>query len=94
MNILNGYILVEKLPKKEAEGFEVVETQDDFIYKGKVIEISRPMVNYTTATIDIQNDIKIGDIVIFAKYSPDTHEIDFEGRKVKFVKATDVLAVE
>lgn len=83
MNILNGYLLVEKLPKKEAEGFEVVETQDDFVYKGKVINKSK----------DIES-INIDDIILFAKYSPDTHEIDFEGRKVKFVKATDVLAVE
>lgn len=83
MNILNGYLLVDKLPKKEAEGFEVVETQDNFVYKGKVINKSK----------DIEN-IDIGSIVLFAKYSPDTHEIDFEGRKVKFVKATDVLAVE
>ncbi len=81
MNILNGYLLVDKLPKKEAEGFEIVETQDDFVYKGKVI--ASDAIN-----------IKVNDVVIFAKYSPDTHEIDFEGRKVKFVKATDVLAVE
>jgi len=83
MNILNGYLLVDKLPKKEAEGFEVVETQDDFVYKGKVINKSK----------DIEN-IDIDSIVLFAKYSPDTHEIDLDGRKVKFVKATDVLAVE
>ena len=85
MNILNGYLLVDKLPKKEAEGFEVVETQDDFVYKGKVIAVS-PGITF--------HAFKVDDIITFAKYSPDTHEIDFEGRKVKFVKATDVLAVE
>lgn len=85
MNILNGYLLVDKLPKKESEGFEVVDTQDDFVYKGKVIAGASDITFY---------GFKVGDVITFAKYSPDTHEIDFEGRKVKFVKATDVLAVE
>ena len=85
MNILNGYLLVEKLPKKESEGFEVVETQDDFVYKGRVINCAEDIAWHV---------FKIGDVITFAKYSPDTHEIDLDGRKVKFVKASDVLAVE
>lgn len=93
MNILNGYLLVDKIPKEKSEGFETVETQDDFVYRGKVIAVAT--TNFVTATSSYKIDeIKVGDIVLFAKYSPDTHEIDFEGRKVKFVKATDVLAVE
>ena len=83
MNILNDYLLVEKLPKKEVEGFEVVETQDDFVYKGKVINKHYAIIG-----------IEIDDVITFAKYSPDTHEIEIDGRKLKFVKATDVLAVE
>lgn len=90
MNIFNGYILVEALPKEKKEGFDIVETQDNFVYKGRVIGVE----NDDNVTETFFNKIKIGDVVLFAKYSPDTHEIDFEGRKVKFVKLTDVLATE
>jgi hypothetical protein len=56
MNILNDYLLVEKLPKKEVEGFEVVETQDDFVYKGKVIMKDPKLIG-----------IGVNDIILFAK---------------------------
>ena len=96
MNILNGYILVEALPKEKKEGFDVVETQDNFVYKGKVVGVSDIKPTNTISSTYIPNDseIKVGDVVLFAKYSPDTHEIDLDGRKVKFVKVTDVLATE
>jgi co-chaperonin GroES (HSP10) len=88
MNISNEYILVEKLEEKKTEGFKTVNVQDEFIYKAKVVGLS------TAPLFMGDRRVEIGDTVIFAKYSPDTHEIEiFEGKKGKFINRKDVLAV-
>lgn len=87
MNISNLYIVVEKLDEEVKDGFKTVEVQDNYVYKGKVFALPEIPVHMTNQRIGI------GDIVLFAKYSPDTHEIDLDGKKVKFVAITDLLAV-
>lgn len=87
MQISNKYIVVEKLEEQVKDGFKTVEVQDNYVYKGKVAQIPELAVFITG------QDIKVGDTVLFAKYSPDTHEIDLDGKKVKFVAINDVLAV-
>lgn len=87
MNISNNYILVEKLEEDVKEGFKTVDVQDDYVYKGKVIQVP-------VAPVYMGNDpLTVGNTVLFAKYSPDTHEIDLDGKKVKFVSTNDILAV-
>lgn len=87
MQISNNYIVVEKLEEEIQEGFKTVEVQDNYVYKGKV-------TNLPEAPVHMGNSlVTLGDIVLFAKYSPDTHEIDLEGKKVKFVATSDLLAV-
>ena len=86
MNISNNYIAVEKLEEPKQEGFQTVEVQDSSIFKGRV--------KFMGDGFYIGNKIvEVGDVVIFAKYSPNTHDIEHEGLKLKFVKAEDVLAV-
>lgn len=87
MTISNRYVVVEKLEEKEVEGFKTVEVLDNFVYKGKI-----SFVPEQPAYID-NKLISVDDIILFAKYSPDTHEIDWEGRKVKFVAISDILAI-
>ncbi len=84
MQISNKYIVVEKIEEPKQEGFKTVEVQDNYVYKGKVKQ-----GGFITNTMTV----KEGDTVLFAKYSPDTHEIDLEGKKVKFVAIDDILAV-
>ncbi len=88
MQVSNNYIVVEKVTEAPKEGeFRVVEVQDDFIYKGKVKLVGE-------APVFMGNKrVLPGDVVLFAKYSPDTHEIEHEGEKLKFVAVADVLAV-
>lgn len=84
MKILGNRILVRKCPVEKKEGFTTVDVQDDFVYKGIIVE----------SCLDaFKVGVKEGDIVLFAKYSPDTHEIDVEGEKMKVVRWDDVLAV-
>jgi len=88
MNISNTRIVVERIEEEDkTEGFEIVNVQDAFIYKAKVVYLPE-------APIFMGNEpVKVGDTILFAKYSPDTHEIELDGKKLKFIKVEDVLAV-
>ncbi len=84
MIIPDSYIVVERLPKDVVtNGFETVEVQDNFVYKGRVADL--PDINVHIG----HKQLELGDVVLFAKYSPDTHEI--EGRK--WVRVVDLLGV-
>lgn len=88
MSINNKYVKVEKFEEETRdEGFQAVQVQDNFVYKGKVIEIPESPVYVDN------HKIEVGDVVLFAKYSPDTHEITEKGKTVKFVRAEDLLEV-
>lgn len=87
MQISNKYVVVEKLEEEVKEGFKSVEVQDNYVYKGKVTQIPETPVYMGN------KPVTVGDIVLFIKYSPDTHEIDLDGKKVKFVAISDLLAV-
>lgn len=87
MYISNSYVVVEKVEEPVAEGFQAVQVQDSSIYKGKVTDVPE-------APIFMGNEhVGIGDIILFAKYSPDTHDVEEGGKKMKFVKTTDILCV-
>lgn len=87
MQISNNYIVVDKVEDEKKDGFQTISVQDSSVYKGKVI-------NLPEAPVCMGNRfVNLGDIVLFAKYSPDTHEIDLEDKKVKFVKISDILCV-
>lgn len=91
MKILGNRILVRKLPEEKKEGFQTVDVQDNFVYKG-VIYILGDFAG-TNDVYDGSPIMKVGDVVLFAKYSPDTHEIDVEGEKMKVINVDDVIAV-
>lgn len=88
MEISATHVLVKKVdePKKEGE-FQAVEIQDSFVYKGRIHRLPGE-------TVYVGNrPISVGDVIVFAKYSPDTVEVELEGEKLKFVKRSDILAV-
>jgi len=86
--ISNNYVLVKKLEEEKKEGFQVVEVQDNFVYKAVIVQIPRSQPVYLG-----DSHLAVGDVVLFAKYSPDTHEIELEGVRHKFVKVSDLLAI-
>lgn len=90
MKISNNYVMVEKVVEEVKEGeFKVVEIQDSFVYKGKVKMKPDSQPIYIGDT-----PVAVGDIVWFAKYSPDTMEVDYEGDKVKLVAVKDLLMID
>lgn len=86
MKILGNRVLVSRLEEQKSEGFQTVEVQDSFVNKGKVEQI---------ASTELPESFvyKVGDIILFAKYSPDTQEVEFEGKKMKVVSVDDILAI-
>lgn len=93
MKILGNRVLVSPLEKEITEGFTTVEVQDSFVYKGKVEKFHG---NLKQIAVSIDGEIviiSIGDTIIFVKYSPDTHEIEYESKKYKSIKVEDILAV-
>ncbi len=87
MKILGNRVLVSKVEEPVGEGFQTVQVQDNFLYKGKVEQLGDLL------QINASNPFDMGSVIIFAKYSPDTHEIEHEGKKYKSVKVEDILAV-
>lgn len=92
MQAINSkYILVKKMKEEKKDGFQTVEVQDSFINKGEVFRLPDQPV-----FVDNQQ-LKVGDLVIFAKYSPDTHEVSLMNgateEKMKMVKIEDVLTI-
>lgn len=88
MKILGNRVLVSKVEEEAKEGFATVEVQDSFVNKGTIEKIG---------TFHSDNDdwlsLSPGDVVLFAKYSPDTQEIEHEGKKKKIIRVEDILAI-
>lgn len=87
MKISNHYVGVERVEVEEKDGFQRVDVLDKFWCEGRVVEIPETPVFMGNARVGI------GDVILFAKYSPDTQEVELEGRKLKFIKIDDILAV-
>jgi len=85
MKILGNRVLVSKIEEPPAEGFETVKVTDSFVYMGKIEQVGE--IKQTSPLY------KQGDTIYFAKYSPDTQDIEHEGKKYKVVRVEDILAV-
>lgn len=86
MKILGNRILVSKIEEEVKEGFQTVDVQDSFVNKGKIEAKSV----YISAALD---GLNVGDVILFAKYSPDTQEVEHDGKKMKIIKVDDILAI-
>ena len=86
MKLSNNYVAVERIEEEKKEGFQTVEVQDSFVYKGRVVAVPE-------APVYLGNEgIGIGATIVFAKYSPDTHVLDVDGKELKFVSTRDIIA--
>ena len=86
MQVSNNYIVVEKHEEPPKEGFQTVDVVDSSLFKGRVTHIPEVPVFMGNERVGV------GDIILFSKYSPDTHEIEIDGKKLKFVATRDILA--
>ena len=99
MKLLGNRLLVSKVDETQKEGFQTVEVQDSFLYKGKIEAIgdgceAYPASSWTGSAIAVINPpFNVGDVVTFAKYSPHTQTLPIDGKDMKIIRTEDVLAV-
>jgi hypothetical protein len=85
MKLSNKYIALEKVIKEHnPDEFGVVELIDDSVYRGRV----KYLPTIPVFLGDYQ--VKLGDIVVFAKYSPNTQDIE----DIKYVALEDLIYSE
>lgn len=92
MKILGNRVLVSRIEEETKEGFTTVNVQDSFVNKGKVEQlgsgISTSAHGYFNNLFGVEDKEDV--IVLFAKYSPDTQEIDVDH---KIINVEDILAI-
>jgi len=83
----SNYVLVKKIEKPKEDGFTTVEVQDDFVYKGEIVQLpSQTMYVDNTVLVD-------GMRVFFGKYAPDSHEVKLDGVEYRCVHIKNILGI-
>ena len=75
--------LEESEEQKTAGGIYIPDTAKEKPQRGKVVAVGTDE--------DLQKVIKVGDRVVFGKYTGD--EIEFDGKKYLVIQRSDVLAI-
>ncbi len=89
---IGGNILVkpQQEEKKTSSGIVLPDTIDkEKPQKGEVIALGTQRLSQTGQKIDFT--VKVGDVVLFKKYSPD--EIEVDGEDYLIMSEDDILAV-
>lgn len=88
---LGEYVLVEPIQEDNltASGIVLPDTGKEKPGSGKVLEIG-PGKIFESGVVQSITDITIGDIVFFAKYSPE--ELELDGKKYLLVKYSSIVA--
>ena len=93
MKILGNRLLVSRVEEEKKEGFQTVEVQDSFIYKGKIEQIGGETGMVWTGSSMQAPMMQVGSVVLFAKYSPHSQDVEHEGQRMKIIRIEDVLAI-
>ncbi len=89
MKIIGNRVLVSQvIAPQSGTGFTTVEVQNDFIYKGKIEQVGSGLIELINGT-----HVEVGNIILFARNSPDTQDIEIEGKKLKVVSYPDIIAI-
>lgn len=100
MKIIGERVLVERIEKEDKEGFQTVDVLDEFVSRGRIVQVGEPLVRtamtftYTGGVVsDVKDDLAPGNVVLFAKFSPDTQEVKVDGKDMKVVAISDIIAI-
>ena len=88
---LGGRVLVEPVEQEEvtASGIVLPETAKEKPQQGKILAAGPGDRNDKGERIDL--DVKVGDIVLFAKYSGT--EVKMAGKKLLILRESDILGI-
>ena len=91
LNPLGDRVLIEPiaLPSTTPAGLYIPETAQDKPQEGTVLAVGQG--NYSDNGVRIPLDVKVGDKVLFAKYSG--NEVTIDGRKLVLMRQLDLLAI-
>ena len=89
---LGGRVIIEPIEQEEitAGGIILPETAKEKPQEGKVLAVGPGDRNEHTGE-RVPMDLKVGDKILFAKYSGT--EIKMDGRKLLILRESDILAV-
>ncbi len=79
----------EELAEKNVGGIIIPDTAKEKPQIGEIIAVGPGRTNDEGKVIPLP--LKIGDRVIFSKYGGD--EFDIEGKKIKIISRSDILAI-
>ena len=90
---LNDYVLVKPIKDepKTASGIITAPTSKEKPGKWEVLSVWEGKKSPEGTLVPIDN-VKVGDIVYFTKYSPE--EIEIDGEKLLLIRADSILAKE
>lgn len=86
LKVIDERVLVEveePEEQKTAGGIYIPDTAKEKPQRGKVVAVGTDE--------DLQKVIKVGDRVVFGKYTGD--EIEFDGKKYLVIQRSDILAI-
>lgn len=88
---MGEYLLVEAVLEDNltASGIVLPDTGKEKPWSGKVLEIG-PGKTLDNGTVQVIGDIQKGDLVFFAKYSPE--ELELDGKRYFLVKYSSIFA--
>ncbi|MFZ1040971.1 MAG: co-chaperone GroES [Anaerolineales bacterium] len=89
---LGGRVIIEPIEQEEitAGGIILPETAKEKPQEGKVLAVGPGDRNEHTGE-RVPTDLKVGDKILFAKYSGS--EIKMDGKKLLILRESDILAV-
>jgi len=99
MKIIGDRVLVERVEKEKSDGFETVDVLDDFVCKGRIVQVGVPLnrpgmsMTFSTGLTSTEDDLAVGNVILFAKFSPDTQEVKVDGKELKTVATGDIIAI-
>jgi len=86
LKVIDERVLVEveePEEQKSAGGIYIPDTAKEKPQRGKVVAVGTDE--------DLQKVIKVGDRIVFGKYTGD--EIEFDGKKYLVIQRSDILAI-
>ena len=89
---LNNYVLLERIEEenKTAGGIIIPDNAKEKPVRGRVIAVGNGEVSHGNR---IPMTVKVGDVVMFAKWAASVNEVKIEGRDYVIIKESDILGI-
>ena len=89
---LNNYVLLERIEeeKKTAGGIIIPDTAKEKPSRGRVIAVGEGVFDGGNR---IPMSVRVGDVVLFAKWAASANEVKINGQDFVLIKETDILGI-